>query len=100
MRIEEHQRSAKWAYAAVALVCIGLVVFTGSLAAIHVHAGHSRISSHPCSVCALAHSGIAPAALGSDLPVLVRTRLIPTSSQTLHSLLVTSAQFIRPPPLG
>src|SRR6476661_8484855 len=93
-------RTGTWAYRAVALCCVLLIALTGFIAAVHVHASNSGVPNHSCSVCALAHAGIAPADLGSPLPIFTRSTVIQASNQTPRSLLLVSSQFIRPPPLG
>jgi hypothetical protein len=93
-------RAGTWAYRAVALCCVLLIALTGFVAAVHSHANDSGIPNHSCSVCALAHAGVAPAELQTAPPVLVRSVVFHASPQTALSLLLVSSQFIRPPPLG
>jgi hypothetical protein len=88
------------AYRFVALCCVLLIAITGFVAAVHVHANGSGVPDHSCSICALAHSGVAPAHAASALPVFARSELLQASAQALLSLLVVPSQFIRPPPLG
>src|SRR5437899_221189 len=93
-------RAGTWPYRAVALCCVLLIALTGFVAATHVHANDSGVPNHSCSVCALAHAGVAPAEVQTALPVLVRSAVFQASAQRPLSLLLVSSQFIRPPPLG
>jgi hypothetical protein len=90
----------KWAYRALAVGCVLLIAFTGFVAAVHVHANTSAVPNHACSVCALAHSGVAPAVLASHLPVFARSALLHAPLESSASLHIVPSQFIRPPPLG
>lgn len=99
MSTQPHLRPQGWAYTAGAVCCVVLIALTGFIAAVHVHPDASAVD-HTCSVCALAHAGVAPAVSASPLPVLVGSILVLTISQTPHALLLVSSQFIRPPPLG
>jgi len=92
-------RSGTWAYRAVALCCVLLIAITGFVAAVHVHANGSGVPDHSCSVCALAHSGVAPTQVALALPVFARSALFQASAQAPLSLLLVPSQFIRPPPL-
>ena len=92
--------SGTWARRAVALGCVLLIALTGFVAAVHVHPGASGVPNHSCSVCALAHAGVAPVEFGSHLPVFVRAAVLQVADKAPHSLLLVSTQFIRPPPLG
>src|SRR5579864_1336123 len=82
---------------AVALVCVLLIFLTGLVAVVHFHPSQAT-SDHACSVCALAHAGIAPTHLGPQLPVFVPSRIAETSAVQPGSRLLVSADFIRPPP--
>src|SRR5690348_14854908 len=93
-------RTGSWAYRAVAVCCVLLIALTGFVAAVHVHANNSSVPNHSCSVCALAHAGVAPAVLASPLPIFTRSAIFQATSQTPRSLLLVSSQYIRPPPLG
>jgi hypothetical protein len=84
----------------VALFCVLLIALTGFVTAVHVHANDSGVPNHSCSICALAHAGVAPAVLASPLPVFTRSALFQAPNQTPRSLLLVSSQYIRPPPLG
>src|SRR6266498_3040838 len=93
-------RAGTCAYRAVAVCCVLLVALAGFITAAHVHANNSGVPNHSCSVCALAHAGVAPAELQTQLPVLVRSAVFQATAQAPRSLLLISSQFIRPPPLG
>jgi hypothetical protein len=100
MKTQPYLRIQGWAYAAVAVCCVVLIALTGFVAAVHVHPASSGAANHSCSVCALAHAGVAPAISASLLPALIGSILGVILSRTAHSLLLVSSQFIRPPPLG
>jgi len=100
MKTRPYLRLIGWAYTAVAECCVVLIALTGFVAAIHVHPASSGAANHSCSVCALAHAGVAPAISASVLPALVGSIFAMTISRTPHSLILVSSQFIRPPPIG
>jgi len=100
MKTRPYLRLIGWAYTAVAVCCVVLIALTGFVAAIHVHPASSGAANHSCSVCALAHAGVAPAISASVLPALVGSIFAMTISRTPHSLILVSSQFIRPPPIG
>jgi hypothetical protein len=85
-------------YRAAAAVCVLLIFLTSFIAAVHFHSDQSAASDRSCSVCALAHAGIAPTQLGPQVPVFVPSRIAETSAAQPGSLLLVSSQFIRPPP--
>ncbi len=93
-------RTGTSVYRAVALCCVVLIAMTGFVAAVHVHANNSGVPNHSCSICALAHSGVAPAQVASAVPVFARSALFQASPQAPLYLLLVPSQFIRPPPLG
>ncbi len=100
MKTQPYLRIQAWAHSAVAVLCVLLIALTGFVAAVHVHPAGSGAANHSCSVCALAHAGVAPAVAASPLPALVRSILALTVSQPPHALLLVSSQFILPPPVG
>ena len=93
-------RSGTRGYRAVALCCVLLIALTGFVAAVHTHANDSGLPNHSCSICALAHAGVAPTQVASALPVFAGSALFQASEQAPLSLLLVPSQFIRPPPLG
>src|SRR6185503_16827808 len=93
-------RPARRAHAVVAVCCAVLIALAGFVAVVHAHPGTSRTASHSCSICALAHSGVAPAVPGAFVPAVAHSCLLQALPQTPPSLLLSSTQFIRPPPLG
>ncbi len=99
MKTQPYLRSRGWTHAAVAVCCVVLIALTGFIAAVHVHPDASAVD-HACSICALAHAGVAPAVSASPLPALVGSILALTIAQTPHAIFFVSSQFIRPPPLG
>jgi hypothetical protein len=80
------------------LVCILLVLVTGFVAVAHVHANDNGAADHSCSLCALAHTGVAVTSISQPLPVFVRSILAEGPAPAQHSLLLVSSPYIRPPP--
>jgi hypothetical protein len=83
---------------AFSLTCILLVVFIGVVQAVHVHSANSKLPSHHCSVCSVAHSGVLGKALYRPVPVLVRAVLVVSPGASLKSSVVVWSLHIRPPP--
>src|SRR5579884_4473391 len=54
------------------LVCVLLVLLTGFVAVAHFHANRSGSADRSCSLCALAHAGVAPNSISQPLPVPAR----------------------------
>jgi hypothetical protein len=96
MRSRLDLRNRTGAYRAIASLCVLLIFLTGLVAVVHFHA--DQTSDHACSVCALAHAGIAPTQLGPQVPVFVPSSIAETSAAQPGSLLLVSSDFIRPPP--
>lgn len=87
-------------YRAAALVCVFLILLTGFIAAVHVHPGQAAASDHACSICALAHAGVIPVALGAPVPIFVSSDAFEPAAQTSRSLFFVSSLYIRPPPVA
>ena len=97
MKLRLDLRNRTGAYRVIASVCVLLIFLTGLVAVVHFHADQAA-ADHACSVCALAHAGIAPTQLGPQVPVFVPSRVAETSAAQPGSLLLVSSDFIRPPP--
>jgi hypothetical protein len=82
----------------LSLACILLVTFVGAVQAIHVHSNNSKLPSHECSVCSVAHSGVITSAPYRPAPVLVRTVLFVPQGVLSKSSGFVSSLRIRPPP--
>jgi hypothetical protein len=80
------------------LVCVLLVLLTGFVAVAHFHANRSGSADRSCSLCALAHAGVAPNSISQPLPVFTRSSVAESAAPAQHSLLLVSSNFIRPPP--
>jgi len=85
-------------FAVLSLLCIGLVAFIGVVQAVHVHADNSKLPSHECSICSVAHAGVLSSAVYRPVPVFVRTVLSASPEVARKSFGFVSALRIRPPP--
>lgn len=86
------------AYRAGAVACVLLVIFIGTVSAVHAHLETSKAPEHSCSICALAHSGVVAVAISTPVPVFARSAVGLTAAVGLRSLLLVSSLYIRPPP--
>jgi len=86
------------AYRAGALFCVLLVFLTSFVAVVHFHSNDSAVPDHLCSLCALAHAGVAVNSVAAPAPVFTPTALAELPATTPHSLLSVSSHYIRPPP--
>jgi hypothetical protein len=94
-----YPRALTLARRASAVLCLFLVLFIGFVAAVHSHPDNSRADERGCSVCALAHAGVAPVALSAPIPVFASYTLYVTRADSPRSLLFVSSLYIRPPPV-
>src|SRR6202047_1491542 len=83
---------------ALSLLCVLLVVFTGVVQAVHVHTDNSKLPSHECSVCSVAHSGVLSSAVYRPAPLFIRTVVTASREDTRSSFGFVSSLRIRPPP--
>ena len=97
MRLRFHLQIDMGASRAAAILCISLIFLTGFISAVHFHAEDSS-GERGCSVCALAHAGVVPVALGAPVPVLVSSPALEPAAEASQSLLFVSSLNIRPPP--
>jgi hypothetical protein len=87
-------------YRAVAVLCVVLIFLAGFIAAVHFHVEGAGNFDRGCSVCALAHAGVAPVDSGPQEVLRVLSVIGEASTEISHSLLLDSSHFIRPPPLA
>ena len=80
------------------LVCVLLVALVGFIQAVHVHLDDSKLPSHECSICAVAHSGVVGQAQYRPVPVVVRAVLVAAPDATAKSSGFVFSLRIRPPP--
>jgi hypothetical protein len=80
------------------LVCVVLVALVGFIQAVHVHLDDSKLPSHECSICAVAHSGVVAQATYRPVPVIVRTVFVAAPDATAKSSGFIFSLRIRPPP--
>jgi hypothetical protein len=90
-----HQRS--W-FKGLALACVGLILFVGVVQAIHVHPDNSKLPSHECSLCSIAHTGFVAGATHSFIPVLQVTAVAVAGQNEQRFSGYFSSHTIRPPP--
>jgi hypothetical protein len=86
------------AVAALSLLCVLLVTFVGVVQAVHVHSDNSKLPSHECSVCSVAHAGILSSTVYRPAPLFVRAALVVVPEAARNSLGFVSSLRIRPPP--
>ena len=82
----------------LSLLCVFLIAFVGVVEVVHVHPANSRISSHECSICAVAHAGVLNKKQYRPAPVFARVNVVIQSEVTSKSSGFTHSQRIRPPP--
>ena len=99
MNASAYSRSLIMARRASAVICVGLILFIGFVAAVHSHSDSSGTDERSCSVCALAHAGVVPVALAAPVPVFATYALYVTRADSPRSLLAVSSLYIRPPPV-
>jgi hypothetical protein len=85
------------AYRGAVLLCILLVFLTGFIAVTHFHP-NELTPDRSCSLCALAHAGVAVSNVSAPAPVFTPTVFAGRPAIVPHSVLVVFSQYIRPPP--
>ncbi|HZR58557.1 MAG TPA: hypothetical protein VFA74_16935 [Terriglobales bacterium] len=88
----------RWFTKVLPLVCVLLVAVSGFAQAIHVHPDDSRLPSHECSICSVAHAGVIASATYNPSPVFVQTELFVAPDAIHQSLGFSFSLRIRPPP--
>jgi len=86
------------ASAALSLLCILLVTFVSVVQAVHVHTDNSKLPSHECSICSVAHAGVLSTTVYRPVPLFVRAAVVVSPEAARKSLGFVSALRIRPPP--
>ena len=81
-----------------ALLCVLLVFLTSFVAVAHFHSSDLGSTDPSCSLCALAHAGVALNSVAAAAPVQAPTALAEVPAITAHSLPIISSHHIRPPP--
>jgi hypothetical protein len=81
-----------------ALLCVLLVFLTSFVAVAHFHPNNLRSTDHSCSLCALAHAGIALNEIAQPAPIFAPSILARTPAVTRQSFLPALSNYIRPPP--
>jgi hypothetical protein len=74
------------------------VAFIGFVQANHVHSDDSRLPSHECSICAVAHAGVLQQLTYRPLIVFVATTSVTIHEVAARSFDGSSSIYIRPPP--
>ena len=97
IRIRQSHDRATW-FRALALLCVLFVGFIGFVQANHVHSANSRLPSHECSICAVAHAGVLHQLTYRPLTVFVRTVRIIIVEAAPKASGFSSSLYIRPPP--
>jgi len=90
-------RTLTMARRASGVLCVLLVLFISFVAVAHSHSNDSN-TERSCSICALAHAGVVPVEIGSQIPILIPAVISETAAESSHSLLLVSSSYIRPPP--
>jgi len=82
-----------------ALLCVLLVLLIGFVSVVHFHAADLNASDHSCTLCALAHTGIASNPISPPAPVFApSSTLAEVQAGTPYSSLPAFSYCIRPPP--
>lgn len=81
-----------------ALLCMVLVLVTSFVVLAHFHPNNSAANDHSCSLCALAHTGIAVNSIETPAPVFARSTLAEIPAGLTYSSLSFFSNYIRPPP--
>lgn len=82
----------------VSWLCVLLVAFTGIVQAVHVHTDNSKLPSHECSICSVAHAGVLVSTVYRPVPLFVRRVLVVLPQVDHSSFGFVSSLRIRPPP--
>lgn len=85
-------------YRAGTLVCILLVFLTSFVGVAHFHANEAGNADRSCSLCALAHVGIAINNVATPAPIFAASALCETPAIVSRSFRPLSSNYIRPPP--
>jgi hypothetical protein len=91
-------RHSGFAHRGGALLCVLLVFLTSFVAVAHFHTNELGNIDHSCSLCALAHAGVAVSNIAAPTPIFAPSILAETPAIVSHSFLPVSSNYIRPPP--
>jgi hypothetical protein len=80
------------------LACVLLVAFASFAQAVHVHSENSKLPSHECSVCSVAHAGVIGSSVFHSAPLIARTFLTELPETVSGSSGFVFFLRIRPPP--
>ncbi|MGH9513192.1 MAG: hypothetical protein ACRD2U_13755 [Terriglobales bacterium] len=90
--------SRKTVTRAITLLGILLVAISGFAQAVHVHPDNSKLPSHECSICSVAHCGVIGTPVYQPVPVVVSSTLCVAPDIILRSTSFVLSLRIRPPP--
>jgi len=82
----------------LALLCILFVGFIGFVQANHIHSENSKLPSHECSICAVAHAGVLHQSSHQPLTLFARTPHFSIAQAASRRAGFSSSFRIRPPP--
>ncbi len=82
----------------LALLGVLLIALTGFAQAVHVHSDNSKLPSHECSICSIAHCGVIGTSIYQPIPVMESAIASLTPDVILRSTAVVLSLRIRPPP--
>jgi len=82
----------------LSLACILLVAFAGFAQAVHVHSEGSKLPSHECSICSVAHAGVLGTSIFQSAPLVGHTVLAALPKAVFRSSGFVFFLRIRPPP--
>ncbi len=84
MRAKTQAKRGDNRIAAISLLCVLLVALTGFVQAVHSHANDSKLPSHECSLCSVAHAGVIGSAPYRPVPLFTRTLLAVLPATTVQ----------------
>jgi len=79
-------------------ICVLLIAVSGFVQAAHIHPENSKVSSHECTICSVAHAGVLSGSVYRPVPLFGRTVLVEASEAARYSSGFVFALRIRPPP--
>src|SRR5580692_11639976 len=82
----------------LSLTCVLLVAFAGFAQAVHVHSENSKLPSHECSICSIAHAGVLGSSAFQWAPLTGHTVLVVLPETISKSSGFVFFLRIRPPP--
>jgi hypothetical protein len=82
----------------IAVISISLVLLVSAIQATHVHTEDSKIPSHECTMCSVAHAGILNHVIPPPAPLFVQTSPVVVSEPISNASGFVSSLHIRPPP--